>query len=150
MYYRLSDTREGGEGENKIERVSATAHTHKPQGAFCSRIAQVVIKLPTDTKPSPLESPHRHTFRYGRAQPPRRDRLGFPENFEAQGLRAHVARKARTPAHRPKGTPLTSPRSFVSPRHKSRGDPRFRTRLQSGQAIVREGAELPVIKVYIH
>ena len=42
------------------------------------------------------------------------------------------------------------PRSFVSPRHKSRGDPRSRTGLQSGQAIVREGAQRPVIEAYIH
>ena len=42
--------------------------------------------------------------------------------------------------------PLMSPRSFVSARHKSSGDPRFRTGLQSGQAIVREGGERPVTK----
>ena len=42
-----------------------------------------------------------------------------------------------------------SSRSFVSPRHKSRGDPRSRTGLQSGQAIVRESAESPVMKVYL-
>ena len=60
-------------------------------------------------------------------------RLGFPENFEAQGFRAHVARKARTPVPRPRNTSLMSPPSFVSPRHKSRGDPRSRTGLQSGK-----------------
>ena len=42
-----------------------------------------------------------------------------------------------------------SPRSFVSLRHESRRDPRSRSRLQSGQSIVREGAECPVIKVYM-
>ena len=41
-----------------------------------------------------------------------------------------------------------SPRIFVSPRHKSCGDQRSRTGLQSGQAIVREGAQRPVMKVY--
>ena len=41
------------------------------------------------------------------------------------------------------------PRSFVSPRHKSRGDPKFRTGLQSEQAIVREGGERPVTKVHL-
>ena len=40
-------------------------------------------------------------------------------------------------------------RKFVSPRHKSRGDPRSRTGLQSGQAIVRESAERPVIKLFL-
>ena len=43
-----------------------------------------------------------------------------------------------------------NPRSFVSPRHKSRGDPRSRTGLQNGQAIMREGAQRPVINVYIY
>ena len=90
-----------------------------------------------------------NTFRSGRAQPPTRERLGFPEKLEAQGLGAHVARRARTAAPRPRSTPLIRPRSFVSPRHKSRGDPRSRTGLQSGQAIVREGAERPVIKLYV-
>ena len=43
-----------------------------------------------------------------------------------------------------------SPRIFVSPRHKSCGDQRSRTGLQSGQAIVREGAQRPVMKyIYI-
>ena len=40
-----------------------------------------------------------------------------------------------------------SPWSFVSPRHKSRGDPRLRTGLQSGQAIVREGGERTMIRL---
>ena len=42
-----------------------------------------------------------------------------------------------------------SPRSFVSPRHKSRGNPRSRTGLQIGPAIGGEGGERPVIKVYL-
>ena len=91
-----------------------------------------------------------NTFRSGRAQPPKRERVGFPDNFETQGLGAHVARRARTAAPRPRSTPLMRPRSFVSPRHKSCGDPRLRTGFQSGQAIVREGAERPVMKVYIY
>ena len=90
------------------------------------------------------------TFRSWRAQPLTRERLGFPENFEAQGLRAHIVRRARTVAPRVKSTPLMSPRSFVSPCHKYNGDPRSRTGLQNGQAIVREGAQRQVIKVYIH
>ena len=90
-----------------------------------------------------------NTCRSGRAQPPKRKRLEFPDNFEAQGLRAHVARRARTPPPRPRSTPLMSPRIFVSPRHKSHGYPRFCTWLQSWQAIVREGAERPLIKVHI-
>ena len=90
-----------------------------------------------------------NTFRSGRAQPPERGRLGFPEN-EAQGLGAHAARMARTVALRPRSTPLMSPWSFVSPCHKYNGDPRSRTGLQNGQAIVREGAQRQVIKVYIH
>ena len=43
-----------------------------------------------------------------------------------------------------------SKRSFVSRRHKSRGDPRSRTGLQCGQVVVREGAQRPGIKVYIY
>ena len=47
--------------------------------------------------------------------------------------------------------PLMSPRSFVSARHKSSGDPRFRTGLQSGQAIVRDGTQRPVIiRIYAY
>ena len=43
-----------------------------------------------------------------------------------------------------------SPRSFVSRRHKSRRDPKSRTGLQSGHVIAREGAQRPVMKLYIH
>ena len=32
-----------------------------------------------------------NTFRAGRDQPPKRELLGFPDNFEAQGRHAHVA-----------------------------------------------------------
>ena len=38
----------------------------------------------------------------------------------------------------------------MSRRHKSRGDPRSRTGLQCGQAIVREGAQRPGIEVHIY
>ena len=89
-----------------------------------------------------------NTFLSGRVQLPNRERLGPPENFEAQGLCAHVARRAWAPAPRPKSTPLMSTRSCASLRHKFRGDPRSRTGLQSGQK--RDGAERPVIKLYIN
>ena len=42
-----------------------------------------------------------------------------------------------------------SKRSFVSRRHKTRGDPRSLTGLQCGQAIVREGAQRPGTKAYL-
>ena len=70
------------------------------------------------------------------------------EPFEAQRLGAHVGRRARTAAPRPRSTPPTSTRSFVSRRHKSHGDPRSGTGLQCGQFIVREASQRPVIKVY--
>ena len=87
-----------------------------------------------------------NTFHSGRAQPPNRERLRFPANL--RGVRARrtspEGRGLRPPA---RGAPLpTSTRSFVSRRHKSRGDPRSRTGLQCWQAIVREGAQRPVIK----
>ena len=90
-----------------------------------------------------------NTFRSGRAQPLKRECLELPENFETQAFGAHVARRARTAAPRPRSTPRMSPQSFVSPRRKSRGYPRYRTGLQSGRAIVREGAQRPVIRVFI-
>ena len=43
-----------------------------------------------------------------------------------------------------------SKRSFVSRRHKSRGDPRSRTGLQCGQFIVLEASQRPEIKYYIY
>ena len=79
-----------------------------------------------------------NTFHSWSAQPPKRERLGFRENFKAQGLGAHFARRAGTALPRPRSTPLMSPRSFVSPRLKSRGDSRSRTGLQSS-ASNREG-----------
>ena len=85
-----------------------------------------------------------NTFRSGRAPPPKRERLGFPQNFRSARDRRTHRQKTRTAAPRPRSTPLTSPRNFVFRGHKSRGDPRYRTGLQSGQAIVREGAERPV------
>ena len=47
----------------------------------------------------------------------------------------------------PEEHPLTSPRMFVSSRHKA--DSNVPTGLQSGQAIVKEGGERPVTKVYL-
>ena len=61
-----------------------------------------------------------NTFRSGRPQPPKREHLGFPGNVEAQGLGVHVARRAWTVIPRPRNTPPTSTRSFVSRCHKSR------------------------------
>ena len=86
----------------------------------------------------------------GGPSPRRGNASGFRRNFEAQGFGAHVTRRTRTAVPRPRITPLTNTQSFVSRRHKSRGDPRSRTGLQCGQGIVREGAQRPVIKVYIY
>ena len=85
--------------------------------------------LPTDTTP-------RARSVLGGPSPREGNALGFRRTFEAQGLGAHVARRARTAAPGPRST-----RSFVSRPHKSRGDPRSRSGLQCGQAIVREGAQ---------
>ena len=75
---------------------------------------------------------------------------GLRRTFEAPGLGAHVARRARTaPPPRPRSILLMSKRSFVSRRHKTRGDPRSLTGLQCGQAIVREGAQRPGTKAYL-
>ena len=98
--------------------------------------------LPTDASPrtrSVLRGP----------SPRRGNASGFRRTFEAQGLGAHVARRTRTAAPRPRSTPLKIKRSFVSRRHKSRGDSRSRTGLQCGQAIVKKGAQRPGIQVYI-
>ena len=74
--------------------------------------------LPTDATP-------RTRSVLGGPSPRRRNGSGFRRTFEAQGLGAHLARRARTAAPRPRSTPLTSTRSFfVSWRHKSRGNPR--------------------------
>ena len=99
--------------------------------------------LPTDATP-------RARSVLGGPSPRRGNASGFRRNFEAQGFGAYVARRTRTAVPRPRITPLTNTRSFVSRRHKSRGDPRSRTGLRCGQAIVREGAHRPVIKVYIY
>ena len=98
--------------------------------------------LPTDATP-------RTRSVLGGPSPEKGNASGFRRTFEAQGL-AHVARRARTAPPRPRCTPSTSTRSFVFRRHKSRGDPRSRTGLQRGQAVVREGAQRPGIKVYIY
>ena len=63
-------------------------------------------------------------FRSGKVQSPKRERFGFPEDFESPRLRSHVARSAQTPAPRPK-------------------------RLQNGQATARKEAERPA-KIYIY
>ena len=95
--------------------------------------------LPTDATP-------RTRSVLGGPSPRRGNASGFRRTFEAQGLGAHVARRARTAAPRPRSTPPTSTRSFVSRQHKSRGCPRSRTGLQCRQFIVREGVQRPVIK----
>ena len=85
----------------------------------------------------------------GGPSPRRENASGFRRAFEAQGLGAHVTRRARTVAPRPRSTPSTSTRIFESRRHKSRGNPISRAGFQCGQFTVREGAQRPVIKVYI-
>ena len=47
---------------------------------------------------------------------------------------------------RPRSTLPTSTRSFVSRRHKSRGDPRYRTRLPCGQSNAREASQRSGVK----
>ena len=98
--------------------------------------------LPTDATP-------RARSVLGGPSPRRGNASGFRRTFEARGLGAHVARRARTAALRPRSAPSTSTRRFVSQRHKSRGDPRSRTGLQCGQVVVREGAQRPGIKVHV-
>ena len=98
--------------------------------------------LPTDASPrtrSVLRGP----------SPRRGNASGFRRTFEAQGLGAHVARRARTAAPRPRSTPPMSTRRFVSRRHKSRGYPRCHTGLKCGQFIVLEASQRPVINVFI-
>ena len=85
----------------------------------------------------------------GEPSPRRGNASGFRRTFEAQGLDAHVARRARTASPRPKSIPPTSTRRFASRRHKSRGDPSFRIGPQCGQVVVREGAQRPGVKVYV-
>ena len=57
---------------------------------------------------------------------------GFRRTFEAQGLGAHIARRAQTAPLRPRSAPLTRTWNFVSLRHKSRGYPSSRTGLRCG------------------
>ena len=68
--------------------------------------------LPTDATP-------RTRSVLGGPSPRRGNASGFRRTFEAQGLGAHVARRARTAPPRRRSTPLTGARSFVSRRHKS-------------------------------
>ena len=92
-----------------------------------------------------------NTFRSGRAQSPKRERFGFPENLRvASARRTRRQKDADCAPPREEHSPATSTRSFVSRRHKYRGDPRPRTGLQCRQAIAREGAQRPGIKVYIY
>ena len=81
-----------------------------------------------------------NTFRSGRAQLLNRERLGFAENLRGGMTGVHVPRSAQTAVSGPRSIPLTSNRSFVSPRHTSRRDLRSSTGLRCGQAIVTEGA----------
>ena len=100
--------------------------------------------LPTDATPRTISV-------LGGPSPRRGNASGFRRTFEAQGLGAHVAGSARSAANRPRSTPPTSMRSFVSRRHKSRGYPRSRTGLQCGQFIVLEVSQSPGIKsIYIY
>ena len=98
--------------------------------------------LPTDATP-------RTRAVLGGPSPRRGNASGFRRTFDAKGLGAHVAGRVRAAAPCPRSIPPTSTRSFVSRRHKSRGDSRSRTGFQCGQFIVREGAQRPVIKVHI-
>ena len=79
---------------------------------------------------SPYRCHPRTHFVLGGLGPQRTDASGFRVTFEAQGLGAHVTRCTRIAAPRPRSTPLTSTRRFVSRRHQSHGDPRSRTGLQ--------------------
>ena len=88
-----------------------------------------------------------NTFRSGRAQPPKRERLGFPDNLRGARVRRTRCQKDADCGPPPEEHPLTSTRSLVSLRHKFHGDPRSRTGLQSGEAIVRKGAQRLGIKV---
>ena len=97
--------------------------------------------LPTDATPRPRS--------VLRGPSPRR---GNASGFRLRGARARRTRRqkrARTAHPRPRSAPPTSTRSFVSRRHKSRGDSRSRIGLQCGQVVVREGAQRPGIKVYV-
>ena len=88
----------------------------------------------------------------GGPSPRRRNASGFRRTFEAQGPGAHVARRARSAPPRPRGTPPTSTRRFVSRCHKPRGDPISHTGFRCGQFTVTEGAQCMVMNthIYIH
>ena len=93
--------------------------------------------------------PPKNTFRSGRAQPPKREHLGFSTNLRGARARHTRCQKGGTVALRPRSIPPTITRSFVSRRHKFRGDPIYRTGFQCWLFFVREGAQRLVIKVYI-
>ena len=86
----------------------------------------------------------------GGPSPRRRNASGFRRTFEAQGPGAHVARRARSALPRPRGTPPTSTRRFVSRCHKPRGDPISRTGFQCGQFTGREGAQCLVMNTHTY
>ena len=72
---------------------------------------------------------------------------GEPSRRKGSAHRSPEERGLRPPARG--ATPPTSTRSFVSRRHKSRGDSRSCTGLHCGKAVMREGVQRPGIKVYI-
>ena len=86
----------------------------------------------------------------GGPSPRRGNASWFRRTFEAHGLGAHVARRARTAPPRPRSTAMTSTRSFVSRRHKSRGYPISHTGLLCGQFIFLETSQRLVIKKYVY
>ena len=124
-----------GAGYSAIYRLGSCRTENKLQQALVLP-AQNLLPMPSPKRPI-----------LGGPSPRRENASGFKGIFEAQEIGTHVVRKARTPPPRLRNTP----RRFVSRPHKSRGDPRSRTGLQSRQIIVIEGAQRPVnIYVYIH
>ena len=133
-----------------------------PQRTYCFRRVQTNWRY-TDSGPAepkifystspgphlPTDATPRTRSVLGWPSPRRGNPSGFRRTFEAQGLGVRVVRRGRTAVPRPRSTPVTSTRSFVSRRYKSRVDPRSRTGLQCGQAIVREGAQRPGVKVHL-
>ena len=102
--------------------------------------------LPTDATP-------RTRSVLGGPSPRRRNASDFRRTLEAQGLGAHVSRRARTAAPRPRSTPPTSTWRFVSRCHISRGDPRSRTGVWAihrfGGLSVSGDKSIYVVYVYI-
>ena len=98
----------------------------------------------------PTDAPHEHVpFWEGPAPEEGTPRVsGEPSRRKGS---AHTSPEGRGLGPPARGAPSpTSTRSFVSRCHKSRGDPRSRTRLQCGQVVVREGAQRPGINsIYV-